>query len=202
MTFLIILVTAVVSFMCFNNYELFEKLKFNPYRIHRNNEYYRFITHGFVHGDQMHLIFNMFTLYFAGGNSEQIFSPSIIYILFYLLALIVSALPDYFKHKNNPYYSSIGARGAVSAVLFSLVLFAPWGIITIYFILPIYFILFAILYLAFSYHMGKKQQDNIGHNAHFYGALFGVFATIVYEPSSLRYFLQSILNPPFLNLLR
>lgn len=202
MTLLIIIITCFVSYMCFNNYTLFEKLKFNPYRIHMHNEYYRFITHGFVHADSTHLIFNMMTLYFAGTSSERIFSPSIVYVLFYILALIASSLPDYFKHKNNPYYSAIGASGAVSAVLFSLVLFAPWGVVNVYFIIPIYFILFAVLYLAFSYHMAKKQIDHIGHNAHFYGALFGVIATIVYDPTSLRYFLNSLFNPPFLSLFR
>lgn len=193
---LLILATALFSFYCFQNPILVEKYSFKPYRIQRYGEYYRFITHGFVHADFSHLIFNMLTLYFVIGVTEDVFHP--FFILFYLLALVVSSLPDYFINKNNPYYDSIGASGAVAASLFALVLFNPWGKVYIYFILPVYFILLAIFYIGYSYYMSKHGRDHIGHRAHLTGAIFGIIATILYRPESILIFIQSLLNPPFL----
>jgi membrane associated rhomboid family serine protease len=177
--------------MSFNNFSLFEKLKFYPFVMLRDNEYYRGITSGFVHADYMHLFFNMLTLFFFGKYAESIFSPSYIYILFYLSALVVSGLPEYFKNNKNPYYTAVGASGAVSAVVFSLVLFNPWGTIYVYFI-PVPFILYAFLFLGYSYYMSKKNMDNIGHTAHLYGAIFGICATVAYRPDAINIFLSQI----------
>jgi membrane associated rhomboid family serine protease len=196
MATLLILATALFSFYCFQNPMFIEKYSFKPYRIHRYGEYYRFITHGFVHADFSHLIFNMLTLYFVKDATETIFSP--FFIVFYFLALIASSLPDYFMNKNNPYYDAIGASGAVAASLFALVLFDPWGMVYIYFIIPVYFILLAVFYLGYSYYMGKQGRDHIGHYAHLSGAIFGIIATILYRPESIQIFIQSLLQPPFL----
>lgn len=196
MATLIVIATVLFSMYCFQNPYIMEKYSFKPYRIHRYGEYYRFLTHGFVHADFTHLIFNMLTLYFVKDATEMIFNP--FFILFYFLGLVVSSLPDYFIHKNNPYYESIGASGAVAASLFALVLFDPWGIVRIYFIIPVYFILLAVFYIGYSYYMGKNGRDNIGHRAHLTGAIFGIIATILYRPESIQIFIQSLLNPPFL----
>lgn len=196
MATLIVIATVLFSMYCFQNPYIMEKYSFKPYRIHRYGEYYRFLTHGFVHADFTHLIFNMLTLYFVKDATEMIFYP--FFILFYFLGLVVSSLPDYFINKNNPYYESIGASGAVAASLFALVLFDPWGIVRIYFIIPVYFILLAVFYIGYSYYMGKNGRDNIGHRAHLTGAIFGIIATILYRPESIQIFIQSLLNPPFL----
>lgn len=196
MATLIVIATVLFSMYCFQNPYIMEKYSFKPYRIHRYGEYYRFLTHGFVHADFTHLIFNMLTLYFVKDATEMIFNP--FFILFYFLGLVVSSLPDYFINKNNPYYESIGASGAVAASLFALVLYDPWGIVRIYFIIPVYFILLAVFYIGYSYYMGKNGRDNIGHRAHLTGAIFGIIATILYRPESIQIFIQSLLNPPFL----
>lgn len=196
MTFIIIAITCLVSFAGFSNPNLVEKLKFNAFKVNRDKQYYRFISHGFVHADMTHLLFNMISLYFFGTYAEMIFAPSIIFVLFYVFALAFASIPDFLKHKNNPYYSSIGASGAVSAVIFSMVLFKPWAIIYVYFI-PLYFILYAILFLAYSVYMSKKNLDNIGHTAHLTGAIFGIIATLIYAPESLSIFLSQIGILPF-----
>lgn len=197
MTTLIILITAILSFAGFSNRDIIEKYKFNPFRIKRNKEWHRWISYGFIHADMNHLIFNMLSLYFAGQYCELIFTPAPSYILFYLSAIVVSGIADYHDHKNNPYYSAVGASGAVNAVLFSLVLFEPWGKVDIFMILPMPFIVFAILYLAYSWYMAKRNGDNIGHLAHISGAIYGIIATIIYVPNALQTFLVRIIHPSF-----
>lgn len=198
-TLALIAFTAIVSFAAFNNEALFQKLCLYPYAMEgRKNEWYRFISVGFVHADPGHLIFNMITLWFFGRSLEGTVFSEVQFLLFYLSALIVSALPDYQQQRNNPHYRACGASGAVSAVLFSLVLFEPWGVIYLKFIIPIYFILFAAGYLAFSWYKSKRQDDNIAHGVHFWGALYGIAYTLVLHPSSLRYFLEAVRHPPFL----
>jgi membrane associated rhomboid family serine protease len=196
MATLIVIATVLFSMYCFQNPYIMEKYSFKPYRIHRYGEYYRFITHGFVHADPIHLLFNMMSLFFVKDATETIFSPFL--IVFYFLALIASSLPDYFMNKNNPYYDAIGASGAVAASLFALVLFDPWGDIRLFFVIKVYFILFAVFYIGYSYYMGKQGRDNIGHRAHLSGAIFGIIATILYRPESIQIFIQSLLQPPFL----
>jgi membrane associated rhomboid family serine protease len=196
MATLIVIATVLFSMYCFQNPYIMEKYSFKPYRIHRYGESYRFITHGFVHADPIHLLFNMMSLFFVKDATETIFSP--FFIVFYFLALIASSLPDYFMNKNNPYYDAIGASGAVAASLFALVLFDPWGDIRLFFVIKVYFILFAVFYIGYSYYMGKQGRDNIGHRAHLSGAIFGIIATILYRPESIQIFIQSLLNPPFL----
>ena len=144
MVFLIIIVTCVLSFTGFSDSSFFEKYQFNPYKISRNNEYIRWISGGFLHADQMHLFFNMLTLYFTADFLETMFKPWEI-IVFYVSAIAVASIPDFIKNKNNPYYAAIGASGAVSAALFSLLLFNPWGIVYVFMIIPLPFILFSIL---------------------------------------------------------
>lgn len=195
MATLIVIATVLFSMYCFQNPYIMEKYSFKPYRIHRYGEYYRFLTHGFVHADFTHLFFNMFSLFIVKDITEDVFHP--FFFLFYLLAIIASSIPDYFINKNNPYYDAIGASGAVAASLFALVLFNPWGDIYLFFVIKVYFILLAVFYIGYSYYMGKNGRDNIGHRAHLSGAIFGIIATILYRPESIQIFIQSLLNPPF-----
>jgi len=198
MTIFIILITCGLSIYGFSNPYFVEKYIFNPYKINRDKEYYRFISYGFFHADPMHLGFNMISLYFIGSYVEMIFAPSFVYVLFYILALIVSTIPDFIKNKNNPYYSALGASGAVSAALFALLLLSPWGKVYVFFAIPIPFIIYAVLFLYFSFKMSKKNIDNIGHLTHLTGAIFGIVASILWVPDILPDFIQLLINPPSL----
>jgi membrane associated rhomboid family serine protease len=197
-TICIVIITAIVSFTAFSNEAVFEKLCLYPYGMnHGKKEYFRFVSVGFVHADFGHLLFNMLTLYFFGTEVERIFSSSQ-YLLFYLSALVLSCVTDYSNHKDNKEYRSCGASGAVSAVMFSLVLFNPWGVIYLKFIIPIYFILFAAGYLIYSYYMSHREGQRIAHNTHLWGALYGIAFTFLLKPESLSIFLELIKRPPFL----
>lgn len=197
MTILIIIITCIISFAAFSNPDLMEKYKFNAYKINRNGEHIRWISHGFIHADINHLLFNMITLYFFGKYAESIFIPSFVFIAFYLLAIAISSIPDYIQQKNNPYHSSVGASGAINAVLFSSIILSPWSMLGIMFIIPIPAIIFAFLYLGYSFYMSKQNSDNIGHMAHFTGAIFGVIATILYNPNILPSFIEQLKHPQF-----
>lgn len=191
-TYIIIAITCLVSYQAFNNQELFEKLSFKPYKVVHNKEYYRLITNGFVHADWTHLFFNMLTLYFFGRTQEQIFTAvngEMSFILFYLLSIPASSLISLYQYKDDPRYSAIGASGAVNAVLFSFILINPFSTIYAFFI-PIKAILFAILFLIYSSYMAKKNMDNIGHEAHISGAIFGVLFTILTLPNVINHFIS------------
>lgn len=188
-TLIIVIATALVSIGAFSNEKLKNDLIFYPPYIQRG-QVYRFITHGFIHADAFHLIFNMIALYSFGEALEKLFfSNEIIfgdkgkpvYLLLYFTALIVASIPDYIKHRNNYYYRSLGASGAVSAVIFSTILFSPTTGIGLAIIpgisIPGY--IFGIIYLVISSVLAKRGQDNIGHSAHITGALYGLVFTYV-----------------------
>ncbi len=200
-TFIIIIVTVLVSYTSFQNVDTINKLIFYPYQIKDKKEWWRFVTHGFIHADLQHLIFNMLTLYFFGRNIEitfeNLFGNSLIYPLFYISALIVSSIPSYFKHKDNGYYRSLGASGAVAAVLFATIVFDPWQTLMLNFFIPIPAMLFAIGYVAYSSYMSKKGNDNIGHDAHLYGAIYGFIFPMVMKPGVLPYFFNQLMHPHF-----
>jgi membrane associated rhomboid family serine protease len=203
-TNIIIAITCIISLIAFNNPDLKFKFMFYPYQIKRNNQHQRFLSHAFIHADYMHLFFNMFTLYSFGNLLESTFLPyafdnkaKIIYILLYTLAIYASSIYDYIKHKDNSGYMSLGASGATSAVLFACILFIPWpekGGISLFF-LPISIppIIFGVLYLAYSAYAAKKSNDNIGHDAHFFGAIFGFLFLIVLKPTLFLEFIDKIL---------
>lgn len=167
----------------------------------RQAQFERFITHGFIHIDPMHLLFNMFTLYFFGSILESFYSKYIFgagFIVFYLLAIIMAIIPSYINNRHNKNYASLGASGAVSAVLFAFVLFAPWHMIYIFAAIPIPAIIFAVLYVIFSMTALHKKNDNINHSAHLFGALYGIIMTIIFEPAVAKLFLEQLFNPPWL----
>jgi len=172
----------------------------NPYAVANQKAYYRFITSGFIHADYVHLGFNMFTLYFFGRNVEQFFaaqfgnSASYLFVCFYLLAIIISEVPTFLKHRNNPNYNSLGASGGVAAVLFASIIIFPTNIISIYAIIPIPGFVVGILYLIYSYYMSRRGKDNINHDAHFYGAIFGVLFILIIHPGVIDNFLYELQN--------
>ncbi len=186
---ILVLANCAVSIPAFNNNKLMNDLIFYPPAIANNNQYYRFITHGFLHADIAHLAFNMIALYSFGGAVEQIFSldclfgsmGKVYYLLMYMAALVVATLPTYQKNKNNYQYRSLGASGAVSAVVFAGITLLPQLPINIMFIpidIPGY--IFGILYLGVSAYLDRKGGGNVNHSAHFWGAAFGILFTIIF----------------------
>lgn len=180
-TIAIIIINVVVSLLAFNNSKLMGDLIFDPVRVQANRQYYRFITSGFIHGDYVHLIFNMVSFYMFGRFVELSFilifhgMGQILYALMYLAALVASLVPTYMKNRYNNYYLSLGASGAVSAVVFAGLLLAPTVPINLFFIpIDIPGFIFGPLYLLFSAMLDKYGQDNINHSAHIWGALFGL----------------------------
>lgn len=199
-TYSLIAVTVLVSMYSFNNTKVLAKLINNPYLIDTRKQYYRFLTSGFIHRDHMHLLLNMVTLYFFGGVIEQVFEAifgqlgGIYFIALYLMAIVISDLPTFYKHRSNPGYSSLGASGGVAAVVFASILLMPLQLICLYFALCMPGFILGTGYLIFSFYRGRKANDSINHDAHLYGALFGfVFCAILY-PSSLPHFVEQVLS--------
>ncbi|GAA4306883.1 rhomboid family intramembrane serine protease [Compostibacter hankyongensis] len=192
-TLLIIIVTCVVSIAAFRNQQLLERSLFWPYYVKRNNEWWRFITCGFIHADYMHLAFNMITLYFFGRIAETYIFPRLEFVLFYVLALVASNLYSYFRHKDNFDYRALGASGAVSAVVFAFIILAPWEKIII-FVIGVPAILYGVFYLGYSAYMSRKGYDNIGHDAHLWGGVFGIVYTLALRPELGRLFLEQLLH--------
>lgn len=182
-TMLLIAANVVFSMIGFSNKDLENKTIGWPYYTKRQNQYYRFITAGFLHADWMHLIFNMFTFFFFGAAVENIFNNGlggpVAYLALYFAGLIVANIPSFIKHKDDPDYRSLGASGAVSAVVFAALLFNPWGRIELYGFLKMSFVVFAVLYIIFCVYMSKQNADNVNHDAHLWGSVFGLAFTLV-----------------------
>lgn len=198
-TTLIIVVTVIVSLLAWQSKPLFNRLIFFPPAVSKG-QWYRLLTHGFIHADSMHLLFNMFTLYFFGRAIERFYAQyfnGLGFILFYLIAIIVAILPSYFQHRGDSTYLSLGASGGVSAVLFAYILMAPWDMLYLFAIVPVPAILFAIAYVAYSIYANHKGGSNINHLAHLWGGAFGVLATIALEPAIIPHFLNVLLHPSF-----
>lgn len=197
----IVAVTVLVSWLAFNNPRLAERLILWPPAIDRGKQYDRLVTHGFIHADWMHLLFNMITLWSFGGAMETFFAERIGvigYVLFYLSAIVVAILPTYMRHRHDAGYRSLGASGAVSAVLFAFILLDPWSGIYLFLIpIPIPAFVFAALYVGYSIWMDKRGGDNINHSAHLYGAAYGVMFTLILEPRVAALFLQKLASPTF-----
>src|SRR5580765_4563653 len=184
-TLIIIIATSIISFIAFNNHRLLDQFIFYPPAV-RRGQIYRFFSCGLIHADFGHLIFNMISLYLFGRMVEMQFigifgsMGRLVYLAMYVLALAVSVIPTYINNKDNYHYRSLGASGAVSAVIFSGILFQPLLQLGLFFI-PIYVagFLFGIIYLFVSGWLDKRGGGNINHSAHIFGALFGVGFTII-----------------------
>lgn len=197
-TLIIIALTCVVSFMAFNNRQLLDSLILWPPAVQKG-QYYRLLSYGLIHADGTHLLFNMFTLFFFGRAMEPLYTGLLGpfgFAVFYVLGLLVSILPTWLANRNNAGYRSLGASGAVSAVLFAYILIAPWSLIYLYFI-PVPAILFAVAYIAYSIYMDRKGGGNINHSAHLWGAAYGVVFTIILQPRVLSIFVERLLHPGF-----
>ena len=194
-TWLLIGLTVVVSWLAFERPRLLDRLTLWPPAIDRRHEYERLVTYGFVHADWMHLLFNMVTLYFFGPLAERFYSQHLGplgYPLFYFSALVASILPTYLRHRTDGSYRSLGASGAVAAVLFTFVLLAPWHTIYIFF-LPAPAIVFAVIYLAYSAWADRRGHGNINHAAHFWGAVYGMAFAVFASPAVFPAFVDKLL---------
>ncbi|MCC4586913.1 rhomboid family intramembrane serine protease [Xanthomonas melonis] len=199
-TLILIAINGIVSWMAFNNRRLNDRLILWPPAVDKYKQYDRLVTYGFIHADLGHLVFNMITLFFFGRVIErvmlQVTGSVLTYPLFYLAALVVSILPSYLKNQKNPNYLSLGASGAVSAVLFAFILLQPWTIILVLFI-PAPAIIYAVFYVGYSLWMDRRGGDRINHSAHLAGAAFGVMFMLIMAPEVWQIFLQQLVNPRF-----
>lgn len=200
-TIILIILTVAVSWYAFQNADLTHRWIFHPYSVQVNNEWYRFITSGFLHADFTHLLFNMLGLYFFGRVVEYVFTASFgdvvgiaLYMLIYVGGIIVSDIPTYLKHRDNPGYRALGASGGVAAVIFSSILFNPIADICLYFLLCLPGFILGVLYLIYSYYKGQQGagSDNINHDAHFYGAVYGIALSLILIPRSGPNFVEQL----------
>ena len=185
---IIIFSIAAVSFLGFSNQTLFLKFLFKPNSILKDKEWYRFISSAWLHADYMHLFVNLVVLFSFGNYLEYFLNvyyeeqSSVLYLFLFLGSTVVSHIPSYVKHKSNIKYQAVGASGGVSGILFAYILINPLSMLELYLFIPIPAIVFGILYLWYSYYMSKKNMDNIGHEAHIYGALGGMILITIIKP--------------------
>ena len=196
-TYLLIAANVLISYRCFSNSGLFYKLAYVPYRVVRYKEWYRVLTHGFVHADMTHLLVNMFTFWSFGTYMEGLFGEigfsTVSYLGLYFGGMVMASIHDLVTQRDQPNYVSVGASGAVSAILFASIVFNPWGKILLFAIIPIPGILFGVLYLVYCQYMARKSEDHVNHNAHFYGAVYGFLYPILLDPSLLNRFVEMLL---------
>jgi membrane associated rhomboid family serine protease len=199
-TYIILAITIITSIMAMDNQSLKGKMMFNPYSINHHKEWYRFFSHGLIHADWFHLIFNMLALYMFGMDVESDYKyyfegkAILFYLILYIGGLAMSSLYSYERHKENAYYNSLGASGAVSAIIFASVLLEPTSRIGFIFFpgvrLPAY--IWGILYLGYEYYQGKKGNTGIAHDAHIWGAVYGLVLTILLKPQLVTIFIDKI----------
>ena len=200
-TILIIIITCLVSLIGFNNYTFFDQLKHYPSIEYQDKSYYRWLTSGFLHGDMMHLFVNMYVFYIFGTYVEMFIKSSslgayggIIYLVLYLLIIVMANIPTYFKYKNVTFFSSVGASGGVTGLVFIYILLNPWNMLYLFFAIPIPAIVFGVLYLWYSSWSADKNRDNIDHYGHFFGALAGMAAFIVLYPKVFPAFVEQLVH--------
>lgn len=185
---LIFVFTIITSLYAFYDHSVYGKFMLHPYSVSKGHKVWTVITSGLIHADWMHLFFNMFTFVAFAFSLEQLMG-SWQFGLLYFLALVLSDLPTIFKHKDQFNYNSLGASGAISAVLFSFILFNPVSKISLMFLpfgIPAW--IFGILYLIYCAYASKNSRDGINHDAHFFGALTGLIFTIIFVPGILQNF--------------
>lgn len=202
-TFLAIII--VFSVYCFNNREAKNKYMFHPYSIYHFKEHYRFLTHAFIHGDFVHLLFNCLALYSFGLSLEEGFFPNlfgykmgkVMYLLLFTGGIYAASLTEYFRNRKNPEYSSLGASGAISSIMFCWIMLSPLRSISIYFIRGIPGWIFGLLLLGVSLYLIRRKRttsytDNISHESHFWGAIFGIVFILVAKPEVLKSFIHQL----------
>jgi membrane associated rhomboid family serine protease len=201
LTTILIGITALSSIIAFNRPTLLDRWMFMPYRIKQRNQWDRFILSGFIHKDYMHLLFNMFTFYFFGGVVERFFKfqfglelGGLIFLGFYLIAIVLADIPTFLKEQGNSYYQALGASGGTSATVFASIILMPLSDICLFGLLCLPGFLLGGFFLIYSFVKGQQGQDNINHDAHLYGAIFGIVCILLLSPNSAAMFLEQILS--------
>jgi membrane associated rhomboid family serine protease len=196
---IIFALTIGISLFIFNKPEQHRELMLHPYSIMHGRRYHTLITSGFIHADLPHLILNMVTFYFFAFSLELFMVAKagvvghILFAVLYLLSIVLADMYSVFRHKNNPGFFSLGASGAIAAVMFSYILFDPGSELgTMFFPVLIPAPIFAVLYMIFTYYSSRKQYDNINHDAHLWGAVAGIVLTIIFFPGVLPDFIQEV----------
>ncbi len=186
--------TLAISLLgLFSMPKLIDRFLFRPYWFLRARRYETILTSGFIHADVPHLAFNMVTFWFFAFPLERTLGTPA-FVLLYVLALVLSHLCSYLKHRNNQEYASLGASGAISAVLFAYIVYYPTQTLIIFPLpIPIPAALFAVLYVAYSWWAGKQARGRINHDAHLCGALSGLAFVAVSDPQAYRDMLQALL---------
>jgi membrane associated rhomboid family serine protease len=185
-------ITIASSVWAFYNHALYSNMILHPASVSKGYRVYTVITSGMIHNDWMHLFFNMLSYYFFAFQLEPIIGHWQFGLL-YTLSLILSDLPTVYKHRDDDWYHSLGASGAVSAVIFSAILYNPVGTMLILpFPFPIYAVVFGVLYLVYCNYASKRAQDNVNHDAHMFGALSGLLITIALNPHVVHDFITQI----------
>lgn len=202
MSLIIIIITAIVSIIAFNKREILYRLQFNPYQVWHRKQWYRILSHAFVHADWVHLFINMFVLFSFGTaveyyfseleNAEMLRNHLIWFSFLYFGGIIFSASTTLWKHKDNHWYNAVGASGGVSAIVFASIFFAPWHKLLLFAIIPIPGIVFGGIYLAYSHYMSRKSNDNINHEAHLLGAVFGLVFPLFIDLKLGKYFFEQL----------
>lgn len=196
----------IFSIYCFSDRNKMYKYLFHPYSIYHNKEHYRFLTHAFIHGDYIHLAFNCIALYSFGTALENYFFPQLFgeklgkvyYILLFTGGIYAASFTEYFRNKNNPNYSSLGASGAISSVMFCFIMVSPLSQISLFFF-PMQGWIAGVLLLGVSYYLIRRKKtsdysDNISHESHFWGALFGVAFILILKPALAKHFISQIVG--------
>ncbi len=202
MTIFFILFTSIISIIAFNKREIIYRLQFNPYQVWHRKQWYRLLSHSLVHADWMHLFINMFVLYSFGTAVEHYFSelklaellnyPLVWFVFLYFGGIIFSVTSTLLKHKDNQWYNAVGASGGVSAVVFASIFFAPWHNLYLFAVIPIPGIVFGGVYLGYSHYMSRKSSDNINHEAHLLGAVFGLVFPLFIDLNLGRFFIEQL----------
>lgn len=218
-TLLLIALTSIISWRAFEDPELRAKMIFHPVTVKNRNEYYRFLTHGFIHADFQHLLFNMYALYIFGSTAETLFADGFyyynsaggtefmepifggmlgrfMYLIFYLAAIAAASQVTFMRHQDNYGYSALGASGGVSAMMWPYIFYDPWN----WFIFPpLPAIILGPLYLWYSNRMDQRGGGRVGHNAHLWGAIFGLLFYVVIlifrQPELIQWFFEFLQNP-------
>jgi membrane associated rhomboid family serine protease len=188
MLILILLLTGAISWWAFQDPSRKDQLMLKPYVVKKNREWHRVLTHGFIHADTTHLFFNLFVLWQFGGAVEKTLnsgyaepavasSGNYTFLMLYFGGLLFASLPAMFKHANNPGYGSLGASGAVSAVMMAYILCFPTAKLLLFFVIPMPAFVAGALFFAYESYMNKQGGSRIAHDAHLYGALYGVLFT-------------------------
>ena len=163
----------------------------NPYLVRHKLQLHRLVTAGWLHADAGHLLFNMLTLYFFADNVLRALGP-VRFLILYFTSVVVAHIPTTIRHMNNPKYNSLGASGAVAAVMFSAIALYPGLKLSLLFLpIPIPGFVYAIGYLAYSAYASYRARDGVNHDAHFAGAIYGSLLTFGFEPERVMRTLQS-----------